>query len=548
MSAVHTTDENDWTVMFFLAGDNSLSPSLIPQLKALREAGSQRKTKVIVRFDPSERGVRTGVFEMNREQRRKRVTAIGDGRDSFVGNMLEDEVSLDELEKSKGKGAKGLAAEAKKPDTTRADKALGDFLDYCVSNHPAKHYLLFLVGHGMVVGNDAFLPDDHPPTGVTLCRLGQILRDFAQGARDSGGSFDLVALHSCSMSAVEVAYQLRGSAQYMMASEGISFVGSLPYRQLTKKLLNTAEGAGERAASPEEVRELLGKLYFHCLHNSADFTVAGFSADLAMCDLGDDAKFEGLTTALRRLTRALRKGLDDPRANDLILLAHLKAQSYWQESYTDLYDFCRCLERGCGGEEGLGELKQACLDVITELDLDRADPFKRFVVFSEYIGPTYQYSHGLSVYFPWSKPLPSGTEDILKTYDSYLFTQALKTKDGEDDSWLAFLNEYFTKTRRAPRRGDRDLAPPAPGEGVAEVEPAEPFLPAAIFVPAAVADTALDVPDGKPTPAMSKSSPADSGGGGCNCASIKNYPLELADTVSHEARKAFKNLAKEAKG
>jgi hypothetical protein len=32
------------------------------------------------------------------------------------------------------------------------------------------------------------------------------------------------------MSAVEVAYELKGKADYMIASQGLSFVGSWPYR------------------------------------------------------------------------------------------------------------------------------------------------------------------------------------------------------------------------------------------------------------------------------------------------------------------------------
>ena len=31
-----------------------------------------------------------------------------------------------------------------------------------------------------------------------------------------------------------------------------------------------------------------------------------------------------------------------------ILLAHWKSQSYFQENYTDLYDFCFCLSDFCG--------------------------------------------------------------------------------------------------------------------------------------------------------------------------------------------------------
>lgn len=546
--------ENEWTVMFFLAGDNSLAPSLIPQLKGLKEAGYEQKTKVIVRYDPNERGVRTGIFDLNRESkrdRRKPLTDIGDGADSFVLNMLKDEVSLKELMEARGDGAKGLVEEVRKPDLTSAADGLANFLNYCVENHSAKHYLLFLVGHGMVVGHEAFLPDDHPNTAVGLCQLRGILDKFAKDAAARGGEVELLSLHSCSMSAVEVAYELKGTARYMMASEGISFVGSLPYRQLMKKVMNVVKRANGQQLSPDAMKELISDVYDRCLFNSADFTVAGFSSDLALCDLGDQSKFDRLTEALRTLTRELRAALKTPAGADLVMLAHLKAQSYYQESYTDLYDFCRCVEAGSAGRAEFDGLKAAALGVIAELEIsrDKAARFDRFVVRSEYIGPTYQYSHGLSVFFPWSPPIPDGERDALKNYAGYAFTKALRQENGPDDSWLTFLTNYFELTRRPVRRGDRDAPPPSPednrltsNEKMLDDLSAAPFPIEVTFVPATVDSTALAGPDGKASPAMAKSSPADSGGGSCNCATIKNYTLELRHTVSYGARRAFEDF------
>src|ERR1044071_7774492 len=65
--------------------------------------------------------------------------------------------------------------------------------------------------------------------------------------RQEKGTFELLALHSCSLSAIEVAYELKGTANYMMASEGPSFVGSWPYRQMLKKVFNNLEKSKRRA-------------------------------------------------------------------------------------------------------------------------------------------------------------------------------------------------------------------------------------------------------------------------------------------------------------
>jgi len=51
--------KNDWTLMFFFASDNPLAPLLVSQLKAIKDAGFQEHTEVLVYFDPMEKGCPT---------------------------------------------------------------------------------------------------------------------------------------------------------------------------------------------------------------------------------------------------------------------------------------------------------------------------------------------------------------------------------------------------------------------------------------------------------------------------------------------------------
>ena len=61
------------------------------------------------------------------------------------------------------------------------------------------------------------------------------------------------------------------------------------------------------------------------------------------------------------------------------------------------------------------------------------------------MGPAYQYSNGLSVYFPWSRP--SEDSEILEQYATYKFHQEIN-QDSNDCSWLDFLEMYFEQTQR----------------------------------------------------------------------------------------------------
>src|SRR5262249_8399105 len=86
------------------------------------------------------------------------------------------------------------------------------------------------------------------------------------------------------------------------------------------------------------------KIFYYVLHNSTDFLLAGYSFELCLCDLG---AIEALRVPVTKLSEALIASLKDDMAKNCILLAHWKSQSYFQENYTDLYDFCFCLHGYC---------------------------------------------------------------------------------------------------------------------------------------------------------------------------------------------------------
>ena len=55
------------------------------------------------------------------------------------------------------------------------------FLDFCRQEYPARHYILVILGHGEIIGNDTFLQDDFVDTEhyMSLNQLGAILKDFS---------------------------------------------------------------------------------------------------------------------------------------------------------------------------------------------------------------------------------------------------------------------------------------------------------------------------------------------------------------------------------
>jgi hypothetical protein len=499
--------------MFFFASDNTLSPSMLSQLKALKSAGFQKNTNVLVHFDPNANGAPTRFFEINKNERREqKESRIGDGREPFVSDLAGDNIPAEEIIRTvQGEEARMFAGGLSSISELEAGPALDNFLNFCRVAYPAEHYMLFLVGHGMVVGRDAFLPDDNPHSSIGLSGLGEILRNFT-GKIAGTGVLELIAMHSCSMSSVEVAYELKGTANYMLASQGVSFMGAWNYRHFLIKVFNAIE-AGKREV---DVHELMTDLHRLCIHNSADFIFAGYSADVCLSQL----RLESVTKMnepIKNLSEALTDALDDPRCCELILLAHWKSQSHWHDTYTDLYDFCLCLSESCKDSDNASQraIKLACAQVIQVLGSAahggaHDDP----VVSSDYFGPDYQYCHGLSIYFPWARPIDTF---ILDNYRRYLFTTEFT-----EHSWLRFLTSYFDKTLRKSRVAEERRGGNTPDftfSPAFKTASASFSKGGVLGGPGFTSSTALE---------PRKISPPDSGSGECYCLSVKNYPREFA--------------------
>jgi hypothetical protein len=560
--------ERELTVLVYFGSDNPLAPLVVSQIKAIKDAGFQENTSVLVYFDPMEKGAPTQLYDVNSARKKKLKTMIGDGQDPYVRNMCEDKVDLKDFSEAKGSEID--------PHTAPAVKSLENFINFALKNREAKNYMLFLVGHGMIVANDAFLPDEDPVSGITLEELKRLCGKFTKEGEQT--PLQLLALHSCSMSSIEVAHQLKGQARYLLSSQGTVFVNGWPYRQLLKKTLfrvnkvkddartnaiseNKTEAEVEAAVASAEVNysELIRKLHFLCLFNFTDFMWAGYSCDFALCSLDPD-RFKTVRERVQSLVSAMKVGLapEVSIVKDLILLAHWEAQSFWTENYTDLWDFCQCLGKRCDAvadsikatdpdhatAKTLQNISALCEAVREALAPKERENRRNGVVHqSDNFGSEFQYARGLSVYFPWSKPLddqmlvdstpadgepaarkPISTK-VLERYANYDFT-----RDYGDDSWLSFLEEYFRSTKRGQSTDKlAKLAEHFERQGFSQDEIDMGIKRARAAASAGILKRTAEL---KRTP--------EEGPDDCACPSIKNYPTRLdAFSLSKAALRAF---------
>jgi hypothetical protein len=571
-------EPKEWTLMFYFASDNPLAISAVSQLKAIKDAGFHPDANVVAQFDPYTEGTPTHVFEVNvvnklKASKTDKKANIGfSGNDPTVRSLIEDKLWRDEEASSAAPEPAGATTsnhelvrnalnralkksyniDYKPPvapnvnntddrgEELSAQNSLREFLRFCADKYPARHYMLFMLGHGVVVGNDIFMLDEHASEhSLTLIDLGQILAEFKHTIELEGSTFELVSFHSCSVSSLEVAYELQGTAKYMLASQGPVFVGSWPYRQILVRIFNAL---ADKVVI--NVRDLMYEIHRSCMLNSADYLLAGYSFQLTLCDL---ERVSTIKDSIGELARVLEAGLDKEKEarerkergesllTDCVLMSHWKSQSFFNEMYTDLYDFCFCLsnrieELEVGGRTSteLTEIQQACGKVMDMLMKENPkeeghSDLQQLIVASDSLGPAFQYSRGLSVYFPWSEP--SKDSHIMAQYDRYRFSTDIK------NPWAGFLRAYFEGTRRTVSNDEMDkrrVVQPMPVNG--------PMI----------IDRGLDedigslIYNGEGTPDLRaalglglKSDPTDKAGGDYEPVSIKNFPR---DTRTRRAR------------
>lgn len=549
-------DTKECTLMFYFASDNPLAISVVSQLKAIKAAGFHKQANVVVQFDPYTEGTPTHIFDVNlinKVKADKEFLFPLETDDPGQRNLIEDKLWNGQLTRD-GKEIRTAIAELLRPHTSNFDppqppvvktidengnpqeygpkRSLNEFLNFCAKNYPAKHYLLFILGHGAVVGNDVFLFDENADEHTLDLKGLRAELEYFKAALQKGSELDFIGFHSCSVASLEVAYELRDIAKYMMASQGTAFVGSWPYRQILMRVfekLNT-----HTQLTDSVIKQLLIDTFYFCMHNSADFILAGYPFDLSLFDLRQVESIEG---PLERLSQAVVRGMKEPRCVDLIQLAHLKSQSFFQEMYTDLYDFCFCLsakiaEYGLQQSDVFKPIFDACADVRTALEKQTGPQGGRptsqspdkLIVCSERAGAEYQYARGLSLYFPWSAPI--STRRILEKYAEYRLSKEFGT------SWFNFLNEYLSKTRRHPSRAEQQEQKEALGitAEVRQISAKEALAEDKVSLvymeegPRG-AENALD-------PRGAKTNASDPTGGDCSCPSIKNYPSDIRDRTA----------------
>ena len=467
--------DKEWTVMIYMAGDNNLAVDMAYAMEQIREVAGEgaESPNLLVYYDGNSPAIPTLYCDFSDPHSPKYVRSF--------------------------KVPEKLYPVPPKPNENAAHRhSVLNFVDWCVNKvevesegrvtrgRRARKYALIFSGHTLGFQDIGLFKDESSGKAMKMRELYDTLQRIVDGkkalvayARENklrgaerasettillGQKLDILGFDSCVMGMLEVGYQFRTVAETIIASEGSVPNAGWTYAKILGCL--TRGGGGDS----EEVGEQFVRDF---IRSQDAYTIGGVSVDMAAWNLG---RLDDLAAAFDELSGMLIESFTDEGSRlyrqmaRVIALVHWRCQSYMYDQNIDLGDFCELLDVECGlvaDELGGGEAKtlkrvqKACRKVLGAL--------RKAVVLSGFSGGAYQYSNGISVFFPWSR---EGYEVSRKNYESLWFARFVTR---ESSSWTKFLKKYLYEV--ALRKSEPVTGGAAPGakyryfSGIAFEEP-----------------------------------------------------------------------------
>jgi hypothetical protein len=239
------------------------------------------------------------------------------------------------------------------------------------------------------------------------------------------------------MGMAEVAFEVRGFVDYLVGPEGFEPNTGWPYDEI----LTLLKGNPTAKNLAKEIVDRYIDYY------SSDYTLAEVSTDQTALDHTSrgqsKSKLDRCAEALGGLdglSGLLMKGLSNPdtalKVRDALVMAHWRAQGYKNEQHVDAYDFCDLLQEQLYKDELITE---ACRKVKRAIEGKDA-----LVLRSNYCGPAFQHSHGISIFFPWANITDAVGVSEVDHYRGLDFAK--------QTYWDEFLVTYHIATQREIRK------------------------------------------------------------------------------------------------
>ncbi len=357
-----------WTIMVYLDGDNNLEEAALTDMNEMELVNLDGEgVKVIVLIDRCNgyttadgdwKGTRLYEIEADNDLNAIKSTRLTADA-SYFSSALTGTGDNEELNMGN-------------PATVTA------FIDYCQVNYSADHYAFIFRNHGggwrdklIKKGGDfKFTPRylgsskekiPKEPINKAVCwdetSINDCLYMSEVGLAVAGKGITLIGFDACLMGMVEVAYQLLGETDYVVASEETEPVGGWAYQYFLYDLIMQSDN------SPANLGKAIVDSYIdHTPYSGITLSVI------------DMANMANLVTAIDNFATNLINASADETCK-----ARYDTQCFYVPHYIDLYNFAENLPAITGSSE----LRTA---------IDNAISYHRHKDFPD--------SHGLSIYYP----------------------------------------------------------------------------------------------------------------------------------------------------
>ena len=195
---LRTACHRQWTVLVYMNGDNDLSPYTFIDIDEMEKVGSSANVDIIVQQD---------TIESNGSRRYHIV------KEKKFNPAISSPILATLSEQDSGK-----------------QETIIDFLDFGVTNFPSRNYMVVVWSHG--AGYPGGISFDYTSASqLTITELQGALT-YLQDVHLEGRRVAIYASDACLMQSLEVIYQLRQQARFIIGSANRIREGGFPYREI----------------------------------------------------------------------------------------------------------------------------------------------------------------------------------------------------------------------------------------------------------------------------------------------------------------------------
>jgi hypothetical protein len=183
------------------------------------------------------------------------------------------------------------------PEKNSSDAmVLKEFVDFALAEYPADKVMLVMQDHGY--SWRGLCVDDTDGGGIML--IDDLNSALAEVKEDRGAPIDILAMDACSMSTLEVAYELRDVASYFTASQVVVPFDGLPYEMIIDSLM------ADPTVSPEALASSMVDMYMEYYSSKTLYEhIYPYDQDFVALSSFDQSKIGAAGESFMELTAVL---------------------------------------------------------------------------------------------------------------------------------------------------------------------------------------------------------------------------------------------------